>query len=583
VINHLRQADRPVFVVILKGRQMGVSTLCEGLEYWRTGFFRRGKGLVMAHEDASVKNLYSMFKLYHESVPEVLAPMLSHCNTEGIGFDNPDVRKRATDPGLGSEVIVRTAALGGGSKANAGKGRGQTNHITHLSEAAFYAEPERLWGGMKSSIHARPGVFCLIESTANGHGNWYHGMWQNAAAGWDMRRDPTTGAYTWTCVDPSASRSSFYPMFLSWLEHPDYRLTFDGAASDRERAYYDKHLDEEERKIADLYGGTLEQIEWRRRQIADFGGDTSKFHVEYPTSPDEAFVSSGRRVFDAAALERLERKAKERDADPPRFEVWVDRQGEVQFQQSRQGPVSFFRDPVPGKRYAVGVDLCYGKTHGDFACAQVVSEDWEQVAVAHGRIEPGDFAMIVWALCLLYNQAMAVVEANNGPGLHCDKKLGEYGYWNRYLRVSVDRIDQKRQQTWGWTTSQKTKALVVETLKAGTRDGEITIHDLPTIQEFREWVLVTGSTGKTVERPADPLRGYDDRVMAFGIGLVGGIIQQGVGGDAAAVDVAPVVPPKPDVPAPMRNIVSHDQAVFWREIAEMTAGGGEHDILGDQY
>ena len=56
-----------------------------------------------------------------------------------------------------------------------------------------------------------------------------------------------------------------------------------------------------------LFGATLEQLHWRRRMLygTKIGGDLNLFHQEYPTTPQEAFVSSGRKVFSIPSLRSI--------------------------------------------------------------------------------------------------------------------------------------------------------------------------------------------------------------------------------------------------------------------------------------
>lgn len=561
-VDKARADNKPVRVVILKSRQMGISTEAEALLFWRTAFFADATSLVMAHEEGAVKNLFWMFKLYHESLPEWMRPKTSNFNEDGIVFSEP----------LSSRLQVKTAALGGSSKANTGKGRSATYHAAHMSEPAFYAEPARLFGGLNAAISKSPGTFVFVESTANGHGNWYHSFWQKTAAGWEMRRG-ADGKVRWTCVDPNASTSMFVPVFLSWLEHPEYSTALPASM---EREYFLRHLDEEEQALVDIYGATAEQLNWRRITLTDdCGGDLNTFHQEYPVTPDEAFVASGRRVFDFVALERDERRVLA-EPQPKRGNIDLDPNGKPILQRDPYGSLWVYKEPVAGASYAIGVDSSYGKQHGDYSCAQVLRcDNWEQVATLHGRIEPDELAVAVNALGLWYNEALLVVEID-GPGIHTDKKLGELGYYKRYLRVNIDRIDQKRSPNWGWKMSTKSRANMVAALKAAVREGDLILHDAGTIKEMREWMLVTGPTGRAVERPSDPSHGHDDRITSIGIALQGGIVEQGVGD-------APVSKPEGTSELAQGRIPLTVGAHSFSSVPEEWSQSPVHDVLGTDY
>jgi hypothetical protein len=529
-------SGKPVRIVILKARQMGISTLCEGLLFWRTAFFRDATSLIVAHEEEAVNNIYGMFRLYYEALPEQIRPMTEKFNQGEIVFDNPKMSDRRDNPGLGSRLVVKTAALGGAGKKVSGKGRSATYQGVHASEAGFWAEPERFWGGVVQGIPDVNHSWVFIESTANGVGNWYHDFWRRAAVGWDMV-PLKAGGMTWAQIDKSASRSGYIPSFLSWLEHPEYSKPLPQGVSVKQ--FVDSY-DKDERKLVDIFGATVNQLQWRREAITDkCDGDLHLFHQEYPATPTEAFVSSGRKVFDMGALSIYSDECIERQrffpADRCDFDVdthILDTEDRFPWAKRTdpEGPVTLFVPPKPTGKYTIGVDLCYGKPNGDFACAQVLDrETWEQVAIAHARMDPDQMGRLVYALARHYNDALVVVEVD-GPGINTLTKLQELDYWHLYRRLGFDGISRKPQPTWGWRMSGKARDQMVSTLKSVIRSREIVIHDLATVREMQEWVLITGSNGRAKEQPSGGPHSYDDRITSLGIAMVGGIMQNGLGG-----------------------------------------------------
>ena len=535
-IRRLQYEKKPVRIVILKARQMGISTLCEGLLFWRTALFRDATSMIVAHEEDAVTNIYRMFQLYYESMPDAIRPLTEKFNQSEIVFDNPNVKKRQQEPGLGSRLIVKTAALGGTSKRQSGKGRSGTYHAVHASEAAYWAEPEKFWGGVQNAVPRAPSSMVLIESTANGHGNWFHHLWREAAQGWEMTKNPATGTMEWGLVNPRLSRSSYVPVFLSWLEHSEYRLDLPCGDSEEEVKYYTKSLDKEEKKLVKHFGATLNQIEWRRQVLTDeCNKDVGLFNQEYPVTPEMAFISTGRRVFDMGALDRAEDSIRSQSL-LTRCDIESDLDGDVVIREDAEGPLYLYRRPVEGVSYSMGVDTSYNKPHGDFSCIQVLRNDnWEQVAVFHARVEADQLAVVAKDLGMYYNEAMVVIEID-GPGLATAKKLGELDYWNTYRRINPERFDNKRMAVMGWRMTQKARANMVANLKAAVRTGELILNDAGTIGEMRDWVLVMNSnSGRSKECPADPTHGYDDRITSLGIALVGGVIENGLGGVPVAV------------------------------------------------
>lgn len=568
---------KPVRIVILKARQMGISTLSEGMLFWRTAFFRDATSLIVAHEEEAVNNIYGMFRLYYEALPDSIRPMTEKFNQGEIVFDNPKVNDRKANPGLGSRLVVKTAALGGSSKKSSGKGRSATYHGVHASEAAFWAEPERFWGGVSQGVPDVNHSWVFVESTANGVGNWFHDFWRRSAAGWDMVPRPE-GGMEWKQTDPHASHSGYVPVFLSWLEHPEYVKDLPFASDDKAAlGRFKRGYDKEEKSLADNFGATPNQIQWRRETMADkCDGDLHLFHQEYPTTPQEAFVSSGRKVFDMGSLANYEDQCigRAKVKPPTRGDYDVDPNSFVNddvawaWRRDEDGPVSLYENPIPGRQYVIGVDLCYGKPAGDFACAQVIDkQSWEQVAIAHGRLDPDQMGLLIYGLARHYNDALLVIEVD-GPGIHTLTKVQDLGYWDLYQRMSFDGVSKKPQPVWGWKMSSKSRAQMVAALKSAIRKNDLVINDLATVREMQEWVLVTGATGRAKEQPSGGPHAYDDRITSLGIALVGGVIEGGLGGIVASKTVDNE-----------KGVAPNDFAF----LAEIGRGGDVHPTLGENY
>jgi hypothetical protein len=62
---------RPVRYIILKARQMGLSTVIEALCYWWTTTHKNIKSVIIAHETEAAGNLYDMFKRYFDNAHAV--------------------------------------------------------------------------------------------------------------------------------------------------------------------------------------------------------------------------------------------------------------------------------------------------------------------------------------------------------------------------------------------------------------------------------------------------------------------------------------------------------------------------------
>lgn len=102
---------KPVRVVILKARQLGFSTVTEGLFFADTATHANAVTLIMAHEETATVNLFNMNKLFYDELPPQIRPMLKNSNAQELVFENPtrDAKEKAGNPGLRSRIRCMTA------------------------------------------------------------------------------------------------------------------------------------------------------------------------------------------------------------------------------------------------------------------------------------------------------------------------------------------------------------------------------------------------------------------------------------------------------------------------------------------
>ena len=274
-VKDLDRAGKPIRIIILKARQEGFSTLTEALIVHGAVTHRNREALIVAHREDATSNLFRMSKRYFDMLDEPLKPMLKASNARELVFENPtkNPKERELHPGLRSRIRCVTA----GGK---GIGRSDTLQYVHISEYAFW--PDGAGGkaetllGILQAVPAEAGTMVVIESTANGYDD-FKAMWDRAVAG----------------------ENDFVPLFFAWFEDPEYRKPVPPGTE----------WTEEEKELQDRYGLEDEQLAWRRWCISNnCGGDVSKFHQEYPSNPQEAFLHSGEGVFDNEQVQlRLER------------------------------------------------------------------------------------------------------------------------------------------------------------------------------------------------------------------------------------------------------------------------------------
>lgn len=483
---------RPKRYIVLKARQMGLSTLFEGLIFHDTANNENKNALIIAHEETASGNLFSMSKLYYENIPDVIRPMKKYSNGKVLSFENPetDEKLKADNPGLRSKISIATAGSGE-------VGRSATIHSLHVSELAFFPDPKTTMLGLLQSVPDQPNTLVVLESTANGVGDYFHEMWQKAVRG----------------------ENEFTAVFLPWFTDPMYSREFSSSAQKQQL------IDEITSTSTDMNGNvihtyeydlmkkfnlTYEQMNWRKYTIANkCQGDEELFMQEYPSTPEEAFISTGRPKFAIKSLKKYQTITKE----PTRGYLVNDQDGKIKFVPDEKGYISIWKEPEPDTIYCIGADVAEGLVEGDYSCATVGDTNtFDIVAMWHGHIDPDLYGVELIKLARYYNDAYLGVE-NNNHGLTTLSTIKKNEYWNLFFSKSYDRISDTMTQKLGWTTSVRTKPFMIDKLSEFVREMYLGIYSDLIISEMFTYVIE--DNGRTNAQ----IGCHDDTVMATAIML----------------------------------------------------------------
>jgi hypothetical protein len=448
--------------IILKGRQQGLSTYVSGRKYFRLSQRSAKKGIVIAHKADSTKALWQMYKRYHASCPLWLKPSTQYASGKELTFDKLD-----------TGLVVATA---GGD----GVGRGEMLSDMHLSELAFWpaSSAEETLNGLLQCMPFEDDTEAYIESTANGF-NLFKEQWDAAVSG----------------------ESEFEPFFSPWFDSPEYRMPVpDG---------FERTLEEDD--LAALYGLDDQQLMFRRKKIGTHG--RMKFMQEYPCTPDEAFIASGRPVFDPEQVVALIAEApavlKGMDVE----EVGMSSRGHpiLRLGESPVGRLLVYREHEIGEQYTIGADVGLGVQDGDYSVAHVLDSDKRQVAVFRAQVHPDYFADILACIGRHYNDALIGPERNNHGLVTCLRLYKDLAYPNVYLDLKEGQIEDQDTLNIGHYTDVKTRPLIIDRLRGAMRDLDISVHDVTTLKEMQTFVV--NEAGKmTAEAKC-----HDDCVMSLAI------------------------------------------------------------------
>jgi len=403
------------FNVILKARQLGISTITAAYIVWLMLFYRDKNVLVIATKFQTAANLVKKVKNIMQNVPPWL-------RIAEIKIDN------RTSFVLTNGSEVKAASTSGDA------GRSEALSLLVIDEAAHVDGLEELWTGLYPTLST--GGRCIALSTPNGVGNWFHK----------------------TYVEAEQNQNDFHPINLPWDVHPE-----------RDQEWFEK----ETRNMS-------------KRQIAQ----------ELQCS----FNASGETVIHPDDLERLVNGSVE-----PTYRTGFDRN------------LWIWQNYMPGATYLLVADVARGDA-SDFSVFHIIKVDtMEVVAEYQGKPNLEQFATLLDNTGREYGNCMLVVE-NNSLGISILEKLADKEYPNLYhsIKGTHEYIDQIQAESInnsvpGFTTSSKTRPLIVAKLEEFIRNKLINIYSSRVINEFKTFIWHNNR--------AQAMRSYhDDLVMALAIG-----------------------------------------------------------------
>ncbi|MBR5899173.1 MAG: hypothetical protein IKZ14_06900 [Muribaculaceae bacterium] len=496
-----RVAQRPMRLIMLKARQWGGSTLVQIYAAWmQCVHCRNWHSLICAHVKDTAANIRGMYSKVLSNYPE----------NYWTGDEAPKFRPYERSVNI-REIAGRNCRVTIGSSENQEAVRGSDYAMAHLSEVAFWHDsqrrsPDGFIRAVCGGIALAPNTLIVLESTANGVGNYFHSEWLRSKAG----------------------QSDKHAVMVPWYEIEIYRQRVTDAAK------LWREMDDYERNLWNM-GLTLEMIQWYHLKRREYPSH-SMMKAEYPTDDVEAFVNTGAGVFDAEHVERLRR-----DCCEPKHigELMADsHRGEgalrnIRFSEDSCGKLKVWAQPQEQgdrfieNRYVVSVDIGGRAESSDYSVITVVDRNplidarpMEIVAQWRGHI---DHDLLAWKSAMIakwYNDALLVIESNT---LETECTEGDHGlfildqlrdvYNNMYYRETFDKSGMDSSYRIGFHTNRATKRLVIDSLIGMVREGAYKERAAEACDELMTFEQKeNGSCGAKA--------GYhDDVVMSRAIGL----------------------------------------------------------------
>ena len=473
----------PPRLIILKSRQMGISTDVQGRMFFETATKQNRNAMIVSHQDSSTKAIFRKAKYIKDNLPEDVLPLVKNSNAREIIFDKP-LHYKGDKDGLNSRIEIYTAGSDGIS-------RGDTKHYVHASEFAFWpgSDQRSPISQLTAILNAVPDdmmdTFVIIESTANGF-NDFKDIWDAAVAG----------------------ENGFTPIFYPWYIHEEYTIKLGRNKRlklQRTMSEYEKWLLElltKEAAIDNSIGDPLERIAWwRETKRTKCNNDINKMKQENPTTPEEAFIFSGTPVFDNEKVyKRIEYLRAKYKAQPykegyfafewgnHRYKDYI-KKDTITFVESKAKPwVRLYFEPENSVPYVVGGDT-KGEGKDKFAGTVIDNRNMRRCA----SLEVKEFTNskpYTWQMYCLghyYNQALIGVEMNFNTSPI--EELERLGYPNQYHREKTDTYDKKPLKKLGWRTDGITRPMIIDDEVYLVEKNIRLFNDIPTLLEMLTFVI----------------------------------------------------------------------------------------------
>ena len=475
----LKRQGKPIRINTLKARQLGFSTLIAAIIFTLTVFAPGQEAVIIADKAEHATNLFNKYKFFYEMLPAELKALLPK--------KTGNAKEVAIDYGDGQTSSIRIIVQGDSA------GRSGTKHHLHLSEAAFWGD---ITGTLTSVLQTvddnNPNSLIVIETTANGV-NEYKRLW-------DM--DVAEGIY----------KALFFP----WFVEPRYQTT----------AYdFKNELEDWEIELQKEHNLTDAQMNWYHKKYLDLRKDKDRLKQEYPSTPIEAFITSGNSVFNTELLHKRKLEIMELDheegylrgeftytkkfsLDGSRIDVT-----NIEFREDPSGYLKIYKEPNPLHPYVVSNDPAMG---GDNYFVIQVFDNYtgEQVAIyRRNRCGADGVAFQMYCLAKYYNEALITGETNTTSYLLdiCYRA----GYRNIYQDQDFEDLTGRYQNKLGYKTKTNNRQAMIEFMKRAFEEDYQCIRDYQTVVEMEQFQVVKHTRRNTTTEKIEAISGgYDDCVSA---------------------------------------------------------------------
>lgn len=440
--------------LILKGRQQGFTSLITAIQLARCICTPNFEGFTLADVTENATAIFENKAKYpHSQLPEALKPTEKFNNKKELRFSR-----------LNSSWEVGTATEN--------VGRSRTINFLHCSEAAFF---KVLMSDLQAAIGPAMTADCvtMYESTANGF-NDFKDMWDSG---------------------------NYINCFYEWWRSAEYTQKFESRAKKEE--FYDT-VKNGNTWIADrlrwLFDKEIKegQVYWYYVTYQNYQ-DKEKIKQEYPCTPEEAFLMSGRPVFAVENIvNRIAELRKKYQKKPYRegyFKFkWHNAKTKdyiiddsIKFVDSHQKNwIRIYEEPQPKNPYVIGGDT-KGEGNDYYAMTVINNHTGNRAASMDINIMTSSpYTYQLYCAGRYFNDALIGVEINFNTGPI--EELQRLSYPRQYVRRKFDDYRKVREEKYGFKTDGNSRPLIID------KEGDVVLNeidllnDIPTLEQMLTFI-----------------------------------------------------------------------------------------------
>ena len=547
IISELERMGRSIEILTNKARQLGVSTLVQGLIGHKAEFFYGTSGVVASADKAKTGEMVKMMLMGYDMQPWWLRPLTSR----RVESQNGMITWGAMNSGISFQHGNQVNPIAMGS----------TPITYHLSEvSSFYdAAYELIDVGLFKCVHPSRRVLGFLESTAKGNTGYWADTYWNSKAGWEKGTSRLMALFLpFFCSDdmyPNPTELETHPVPEGWRPEPETRqMIAESELYVKSNPILEKVLKQKSGLPGDWKMPREKAWYWEWNFLEARGkGREKDWYQEVAHTDKASFQGSYDNVFGREVIaeawtnretkysvygivgqsiqERHEPDPEDVDNTLPRITVKRDNRKGEPFQwefvplfweepfkdlddkelfenESHMGKLFIWLGPEPCYDYAIGVDTSKGVGKDGTVVAvsrrgrspserDIQVAEWRDNYVSH--VEAWSWVLAIASYYsrymgqhgVMFREPYVAIEQIEAVGDTCQDQMSLCGYSRFHRMIRYDSMPKQMKKSKahkrGWFTSGWSRPMLTDGFVVNTQNGWYQVNSPYTIWEMDHW------------------------------------------------------------------------------------------------